>query len=133
MEREEEQHRNTETDIYSERQRQKLMGKRLILPREETEMLGAGQSSEIRRENDSEGPGKLREDESQGNSSSISLRETQGALTTASHWSCPPGAPAASPDRPAPWGDRLGPFPAAPQETKSWPQCNSHPRACRTG
>lgn len=64
MEREEEQHRNTETDVYSERQRQKLMGKRLILPREETETLGAGQSSEIRRENDSEGPGKLREDES---------------------------------------------------------------------
>lgn len=36
------------------------MGKRLLLPGEEVETLGVGQSAEIRRENDSEGPDELR-------------------------------------------------------------------------
>ena len=36
------------------------MGKSLILPGEEVETLGGGQSAEIRTENDSKGPDKLR-------------------------------------------------------------------------
>lgn len=52
------------------------MGKRLILPGEEVEMLGVGQSAEIRRENDSEGPDKLKE--MRRNSRSLGPRETQG-------------------------------------------------------
>ena len=55
---------------------QRWMGKRLILPGEEVEMLGVGQSAEIRRENDSEGPDKLKE--MRRNSCSLGPRETQG-------------------------------------------------------